>query len=89
MEDGIDPIYDWGAYGESLVFSSLLYRDQDMNVTKDLATDYSVSEDGLVWTVKLRRDASFTDGTPVTARDVVYTYNSLPDITLCKLYCFI
>ena len=32
----------------------------------DLATDYSVSEDGLIWTVKIRDDVKFTDGEPLT-----------------------
>lgn len=38
-----------------------------------LATQWSVSPDGRIWTVDLRRDAKFSDGTPVTAADVIFT----------------
>lgn len=43
---------------------------------KDLATDYSVSEDGMTWTVTIRDDVKFTDGEPLTAQDVAFTYNN-------------
>ena len=43
---------------------------------KDLAADYSVSEDGMTWTVTIRDDVKFTDGEPLTARDVAFTYNN-------------
>ena len=57
-----------------LFFSTLFKRDKALGWEGDLATDYSVSADKLTWTVKLRDDAKFTDGTPVTAQDVVFTY---------------
>ena len=69
-EDGYDPTLGWGRYGSPLFQSTLLQRDADLDVVPDLATDWSVSEDGLVWTVDLRTDARFTDGEPVTADDV-------------------
>ena len=47
-----------------------------MNIVNDLAAEYSVSSDGLVWTLKLRRDVKFSDGTPLTATDVVFTYET-------------
>src|SRR5690606_11371297 len=75
-EEGYDPTLGWGRYGSPLFQSTLLTRDADLNVVPDLATNYSVSEDGLVWTVDIRTDARFTDGTPVTARDVAYTFST-------------
>jgi peptide/nickel transport system substrate-binding protein len=39
----------------------------------ELAESYSVSADGLVITLKLRQDAKFQDGTPVTAEDVKWS----------------
>jgi peptide/nickel transport system substrate-binding protein len=42
----------------------------------DLATNYTVSEDGLTWTVKIRNDAKFHDGVPLTAKDVAFTFNT-------------
>jgi peptide/nickel transport system substrate-binding protein len=39
-----------------------------------LATDYTVSADGLVWDFKLRQGVKFHDGSELTAEDVVYSY---------------
>ncbi|MGQ9558080.1 MAG: ABC transporter substrate-binding protein [Desulfurispora sp.] len=71
---GFDPTTGWGRYGSPLFQSTLLTRDNDLNIVKDLATDYQVSPDGLTWTVKIRNDARFSDGKPLTAADVAYTY---------------
>ena len=48
----------------------------DLQIANDLATEYSVSDDGLTWTVKIRDDVKFTDGEPLTASDVAFTYNN-------------
>jgi peptide/nickel transport system substrate-binding protein len=40
-----------------------------------LAESWSVSEDGLVWTLKIREDVTFHDGTPCTAEDVAWSLN--------------
>jgi peptide/nickel transport system substrate-binding protein len=40
-----------------------------------LATDWSVSDDGLTWTFKIRHNAKWSDGVPLTASDVAFTYN--------------
>ena len=40
-----------------------------------LATDWTVSEDGLTWTFTSARTPSGTDGVPLTAKDVAFTYN--------------
>jgi peptide/nickel transport system substrate-binding protein len=74
--DGYDPTLGWGRYGSPLFQSTLLVRDADLDVVPDLATDYSVSDDGLVWTVDIRSDARFSDGEPVTAQDVAYTFTA-------------
>jgi peptide/nickel transport system substrate-binding protein len=75
-EDGFDPTLGWGRYGSPLFQSTLLTRDADLDVVPELATDWSVSDDGLVWTVDIRTDARFTDGEPVTASDVAYTFTT-------------
>jgi peptide/nickel transport system substrate-binding protein len=87
-EEGYDPTLGWGRYGSPLFQSTLLKRDQDLNIVNDLAKSYAVSEDGLVWTVKIREDAVFSDGEPLTAADVVYTFTKagqsggLTDVTV-------
>ena len=40
-----------------------------------LATDWSVSDDGLTWTFTIRQNAKWDDGQPLTARDIAFTYN--------------
>lgn len=74
-DDGFDPTLGWGRYGSPLFQSTLLKRGADFQIENDLATDYSVSEDGLTWTVEIRTDATFTNGEPVTADDVAFTFN--------------
>ncbi len=56
--------------------STLLKRDQDLEITTDLAKDYQVSGDGLHWTVQLREDVVFSDGEELTAEDVSFTYET-------------
>ncbi len=78
-ESGFDPAYGWGAgehVHEPLIQSTLTKTTEDLKIEKDLATDYQVSPDGLTWTVTIRDDAAFTDGEPLTAEDVAFTYNN-------------
>lgn len=74
--DGYDPTLGWGRYGSPLFQSTLLRRDENLNIVKDLATDYTVSKDALTWTVTIRKDVKFSDGTPLSAKDVAYTFNT-------------
>lgn len=75
-EQGFDPLLGWGQYGNPLFQSTLLTRGRDLNVDAGLATAWSLSEDRLTWTLRLRSDARFADGTPLTAADVAYTFNA-------------
>lgn len=52
-----------------------LYRlDEDTQTTDGIATDHSISDDGLIWTFTLREDAVWGNGDPVTAHDFVYAW---------------
>lgn len=57
----------------ALVYSGLMRIDTDGTLINDLAKEISLSDDGLVYTIDVRRDVKFHDGTPLTARDVVFT----------------
>jgi peptide/nickel transport system substrate-binding protein len=46
----------------------------------DLAEKWSSTPDGLTWTFNLRKDAKFSNGTPVTAKDVVFSLNRSKDV---------
>jgi len=89
-EDGYDPTLGWGRYGSPLFQSTLLKRDDNLDIVNDLATAYTMSEDGLTWTVTIRDDAVFSDGEPLTAADVAYTFNKaaesggLTDVTVLE-----
>ena len=81
-EAGFDPAYGWGAgehVHEPLIQSTLTVTNPDLTIGYDLATDYTVSEDGYTWTVTIRDDVSFTDGEPLTAGDVAFTYNTVKE----------
>src|SRR5690625_556693 len=75
-ENGFDPTTGWGRYGSPLFQSTLLTFDKNFNIENDLATDYEVSDDGLEWTVKIRDDVKFSDGVDLTAKDVVFTFQT-------------
>ena len=79
-EAGFDPAYGWGAgehVHEPLIQSTLTVTNKDLTIGYDLALDYRVSEDGLTWQVTIRDDVKFTDGEPLTAEDVAFTYNTV------------
>lgn len=81
-EAGFDPAFGWGAgehVHEPLIQSTLTVTNTDLTIGYDLATDVSVSEDGLTWTVTIRDDVYFTDGDPLTAEDVAFTYNTVKE----------
>ncbi len=61
------------------VYDYLVDVDADNKVQPRLATDWIVGDDGLTYTFHLTHGASFHDGTPLTAKDVVYTFNRLRD----------
>lgn len=72
----LDPCQGWGHGTTPIVQSTLVEYDYDMSFVNDLATDYNLSDDGLTWTFQLRDDAKFTDGEPVTASDVKFTFET-------------
>ncbi len=62
------------AYG--FLFPNIYQADKNLNIQPDLADGMpSISSDKKVWTVKLRKDAKWSDGSPITADDVVMTVN--------------
>lgn len=59
----------------SLVYDSMYQYQLDGSYTLEAAESVTVSEDGLVYTYTLRDGQKFHDGTPLTAEDVVFSYN--------------
>lgn len=67
------------AYHIFAVYNRLVDVDDDFNVLPELATAWSISEDGLTWTFSLREGVTFHDGSTFDAADVVYTFERLID----------
>jgi peptide/nickel transport system substrate-binding protein len=66
----------------ALTFAGLMGIGTDGTLVPVLAREYSVSEDGKTYTFILRDNAKFSDGTPVTAEDVVFTVEKAQDPAL-------
>lgn len=84
---GFDPLVAWGCgehVHEPLIQSTLITTDEDLNFVNDLATDYLCSSDGLVWTFTIRDDVVFSDGEPLSARDVAFTVNGVIDSAMSE-----
>ncbi len=60
-----------------LVTEQLVSFTADGETVPRLATEWSTSDDGLIWTFTLREGVRFNDGTPVTAADVVATFEAI------------
>ena len=82
-EGEFDPLRGWGNHQEHKVLHSSLVQwnrsaeTGEMELVGDLARDFS--HKGTVWTFHLREDFMFSDGEPVTAADVVFTYDLLKE----------
>lgn len=78
-EYGFDPMHGWGYHDsgtEPLIQSTILKRDANNSFVNDLATDYTISDDYKTYTVNIRKDVKFTDGSKLTAKDVAFSYNT-------------
>ncbi|MCI0752683.1 ABC transporter substrate-binding protein [Teichococcus vastitatis] len=73
------------AAGEALFLltDTLVSMDWDQKTVRPgLAESWTVSEDGKLYTFKLKQGVKFCDGKPMTAKDVVYTLNRFIDPAL-------
>ncbi len=66
----------------ALTYRGLTRLDTSGYPTADLATSWSVSEDGLVWTFVLDPTARWEDGTPITAADAQLTVGLAGELRL-------
>jgi len=61
------------------VYDYLVDIDVDNNIQPRLATSWTISDDQLTYTFQLAAGVRFHDGSPLTADDVVWTFNRLRD----------
>lgn len=57
-------------YAQTLVYEGLVKYDPEIKIVPGLAEQYSISDDGLRYEFRLRKDLRFSDGTPITLKDV-------------------
>ncbi|MGB3555328.1 MAG: peptide ABC transporter substrate-binding protein [Jannaschia sp.] len=76
-----------GSHVLSQIFEGLTRQDADGNVIPAGATEWT-AEDNTVWTFKLREDAMWSDGTPVTAADYVYAWRRAADPATASPYAW-
>lgn len=67
------------SYVAGLIYTSLLTYDKDINLVPKAAESYHISNNGKTITFKLKQDIKFEDGTPLTAHDVMATYQFIID----------
>ncbi|MCE1254809.1 MAG: peptide ABC transporter substrate-binding protein [Anaerolineae bacterium] len=63
----------------NLIFSGLVSFNPGLELTPELAESWDISENGTVYTFKLRPYAHFQDGSPVTAQDFIYSWERAAD----------
>lgn len=70
----------WNCYDRLLSYASKTLPDGTLSYDREklapeLAESWEVAADGMSCTFKLRKDAKFHDGTPVTAKDVKWSFD--------------
>lgn len=78
--EALDPHVGTAAYSSmvmDLIYDPLVVLDFDGNLHPALGKEWEVSDDGTEWTIELNDGPTFTDGSPVTAEDVAFTFTRL------------
>ena len=77
----LDPARTGSGAGDfvGLLYSGLVSLTPDLKITPDLAEDWIISPDGLVYTFTLRYDLAFQDERPLTAQDVKNSWERAAD----------
>jgi peptide/nickel transport system substrate-binding protein len=77
----VDPAFDYdfvsGFATSSITEPLLRFCENDTALCPHLATDWTVSDDGLTYTLTIREGVMFHDGTEMTVDDVVYSMNRI------------
>lgn len=68
------------------LFEGLVTKDSEGNPQPGVAESWSSTPDNKIWTFKLRKDAKWSDGSPVTAHDFVYAWQRLVDPNTASPY---
>ena len=72
-----------------LLYDTLLKTNPEGKLIPHLATEWSVSEDGKTWIIKLRKDVTFIDGAPFTAQTLKRQLEIIKDPTVRMPFRFL
>jgi peptide/nickel transport system substrate-binding protein len=61
------------------IYEGLVELNADLQLEPALATSWTVSDDNLTYTFRLRKGVTFHNGRPMTSKDVVYSFDRLMD----------
>ncbi len=89
--ESLDPHVSSGvpeAHIERDLFEGLVAEAADGKIIPGTAESWDISEDGLVYRFRLRPDAKWSDGEPIVAADVVYSFRRLLDPKTASKYAF-
>ena len=79
--DNLDIRHTSGAALEQIlvdnIYQGLVTRDEENKIVPELATDYTISPDGLTYTFTLQEGVTFHGGQPLTSADVVASYTAV------------
>ena len=91
--DHLDPALNSSVDGACLAilaFSGLFAYDEEGQLIPELAAEMpEVSEDGLTYTFKIREGLKWSDGEPLDAEDIVYSWNRLADPNTAADYSYL
>lgn len=77
----INPLYDSARDVDSdisrLIYSSLFKRDKNGLIINDLVENYSVSSNGLEYTIKIKENVKWHNGEQLSANDVIFTFEAI------------
>ena len=87
----IDPLLNTAIDGSNVIvtaFEGLMILNDKNEAEPAAAESYEVSDDGLVYTFKLRENGKWSDGEPVTANDFYYAWMRGIDKNTAAEYCY-
>lgn len=87
----IDPLLNTAIDGSNVIvnaFECLMVLNENNEAVPGAAESYEVSDDGLVYTFKLRKDGKWSDGEPVTANDFYYAWMRGLNKETAAEYCY-
>jgi ABC-type transport system substrate-binding protein len=72
----MDPVFSgWADPGYNLIYEYVMLRDAEGAIVPALADSWTISEDGLTWTIKIKDGVKFHSGAPCTNANVVEDFN--------------